>query len=110
MEAPIIGFTIKDRLGQALFGDNTYLSRREDPLFCEAGNEIQAEFTFLMPTLPAGDYSVNAAIANGTQSQHVQHHWIYDAVLFKSESSSVSTGLIGIPMQHIKLDVPGNLA
>ena len=110
LEAPIIGFTIKDRLGQALFGDNTYLSRREDPLFCEAGNEIQAEFTFLMPTLPAGDYSVNVAIANGTQSQHVQHHWIYDAVLFKSESSSVSTGLIGIPMLHIKLDVPGNLA
>ncbi len=110
LEAPIIGFTIKDRLGQGLFGDNTYLSRREDPLFCEAGNEIQAEFTFLMPTLPAGDYSVNVAIANGTQSQHVQHHWIYDAVLFKSESSSVSTGLIGIPMLHIKLDVPGNLA
>ena len=110
LEAPIIGFTIKDRLGQGLFGDNTYLSRREDPLFCEAENEIQAEFTFLMPILPAGDYSVNVAIANGTQSQHVQHHWIYDAVLFKSESSSVSTGLIGIPMQHIKLDVPGNLA
>ena len=110
LEAPIIGFTIKDRLGQALFGDNTYLSRREDPLFCEAENEIQAEFTFLMPILPAGDYSVNVAIANGTQSQHVQHHWIYDAVLFKSESSSVATGLIGIPMQHIKLDVPGNLA
>ena len=110
LEAPIIGFTIKDRLGQGLFGDNTYLSHRDDPLFCEAENEIQAEFTFLMPILPAGDYSVNVAIANGTQSQHVQHHWIYDAVLFKSESSSVSTGLIGIPMQHIKLDVPGNLA
>ena len=110
LEAPIIGFTIKDRLGQDLFGDNTYLSHRDDPLFCEAENEIQAEFTFLMPILPAGDYSVNVAIANGTQSQHVQHHWVYDAVLFKSESSSVSTGLIGIPMQHIKLDVPGNLA
>jgi lipopolysaccharide transport system ATP-binding protein len=106
--APIIGFTIKDRLGQALFGDNTYLSYRDEPLFCEAGNEIQAEFTFLMPILPAGNYSVNVAIANGTQEQHVQHHWIHDAVLFKSESSSIATGLIGIPMQHIKLDVSGS--
>jgi len=103
LDAPIIGFTIKDRLGQALFGDNTYLSYRENPLFCEAGNEIRAEFTFLMPILPTGDYSINVAIANGTQNQHVQHHWMHDAVLFKSESSSVSTGLIGIPMQHIKL-------
>ncbi|MDD5579587.1 MAG: ABC transporter ATP-binding protein [Methylobacter sp.] len=108
LDAPIMGFAIKDRLGQVLFGDNTYLSHREDPLFCEAGKEIQAEFTFLMPILPAGDYSVNVAIANGTQNQHVQHHWIHDAVLFKSESSSVSTGLIGIPMQHIKLSVSEN--
>lgn len=109
LDAPIIGFFIKDRLGQALFGDNTYLSHRDGPLFCEAGNEIQAEFTFLMPILPSGDYSVHVAIANGTQNQHVQHHWIHDAVLFKSESSSVATGLIGIPMQHIRLDVSRNL-
>ncbi len=110
LDAPIIGFTIKDRLGQGLFGDNTYLSHREVPLFCEKGNEIRAEFTFLMPILPPGDYSVNVAIANGTQEQHVQHHWIHDAVLFKSVSSSVATGLIGIPMQQIKLDVPRNLS
>lgn len=110
LDAPIIGFTIKDRLGQILFGDNTYLSYREDPLFCEAGNEMQAEFTFLMPILPAGDYSVNVAIATGTQNQHSQHHWIHDALLFKSESSSVATGLIGIPMLNIRLNVSRNLA
>ncbi len=103
LDAPIIGFTIKDRLGQALFGDNTYLSYREDTPFCEAGNEILAEFMFQMPILPAGRYSVNAAIANGTQENHVQHHWIHDALFFNSESSRVSTGLIGIAMQHIRL-------
>lgn len=109
LDAPIIGFTVKDRLGQALFGDNTYLSHINTPLTCKAGNELKAEFTFLMPILPTGNYSVNVAIANGTQSQHIQHHWIHDAVLFKSESSSVSTGLIGIPMQHVKLDLSRNL-
>lgn len=103
LESPIIGFSIKDRLGQTLFGDNTYLSYRDKPQFCAAGGEICADFTFLMPVLPAGDYSVNAAIANGTQEEHVQHHWMHDAVLFKSESSSVATGLVGIPMQHITL-------
>lgn len=105
LSAPIIGFTIKDRLGQALFGDNTYLSHRDIPLGCEAGQEINAEFIFMIPILPAGDYSVSVAIANGTQEQHIQHHWVHDALFFKSVSTSVSTGLIGIPMQAININI-----
>jgi len=103
LQAPIIGFVVKDRLGQALFGDNTYLSYASEPLACEDGDEIQADFRFVMPILPVGDYSINAAIASGTQEQHVQHHWMHDAVLFKSESTSASTGLVGIPMLDIGL-------
>jgi lipopolysaccharide transport system ATP-binding protein len=104
MDAPIIGFTVKDSRGQALFGDNTYLSYSDYPPFCEAGSDIEAEFCFLMPILPAGEYSVGVAIANGSQQTHIQHHWVHDAISFKSEASSVATGLIGIPMLHIKLD------
>ena len=108
LDSPIVGFSVKDRLGQALFGDNTFLSYRELLVHCQAGNELQADFFFYMPLLPSGEYSITIAIANGTQEIHEQHHWIHDAVLFKSESSSVATGLIGIPMQHIKLNVLRN--
>jgi lipopolysaccharide transport system ATP-binding protein len=107
LSAPIIGFTIKDRLGQALFGDNTYLSYRRQDMACDAGCEIRANFKFQMPILPMGDYSVNVAIADGTQEDHIQHHWMHDAVVFRSESTSVSTGLIGIPMQEIHLSTSG---
>jgi len=103
LDSPIVGFYVKDRLGQALFGDNTYLSYKEQPIYCEDGDTLQADFVFYMPLLPAGEYSITVAIANGTQEMHEQHHWIHDAVLFKSESSSVATGLIGIPMLEIKL-------
>lgn len=103
LDSPIIGFHIKDRLGQALFGDNTFLSYREKPIHCPQGNELQADFVFYMPLLPSGEYSITIAIANGTQEMHEQHHWIHDAVLFKSESSSVASGLIGIPMLEVKL-------
>ncbi len=103
LDSPIIGFYVKDRLGQALFGDNTFLSYKEQPIYCEDGDTLQADFVFYMPLLPAGEYSITVAIANGTQEMHEQHHWIHDAVLFKSESSSVATGLIGIPMLEIKL-------
>lgn len=103
LDSPIIGFYVKDRLGQTLFGDNTFLSYKEQPVNCREGSEFQADFVFYMPLLPAGEYSIAAAIANGTQEIHEQHHWIHDAVLFKSESSSVASGLIGIPMLEIKL-------
>lgn len=104
LDSPIIGFYVKDRLGQALFGDNTFLSYRETPVHCRKGDDLQSDFVFYMPLLPSGDYSITIAIANGTQEIHDQHHWIHDAVLFKSEFSSVASGLIGIPMLEVKLN------
>ncbi len=103
LDSPIIGFYVKDRLGQTLFGDNTFLFYKGHPVRCQEGSELQANFVFYMPLLPAGEYSIATAIANGTQEIHEQHHWIHDAVLFKSESSSVASGLIGIPMLEVKL-------
>jgi lipopolysaccharide transport system ATP-binding protein len=103
LDSPIIGFFVKDRLGQALFGDNTFLSFIEQRVHCKAKEMIQADFVFYMPLLPSGEYSITIAIANGTQEIHEQHHWIHDAVLFKSEFTSVSSGLIGIPMLKVKL-------
>lgn len=103
LSSPIIGFFIKDKLGQSLFGDNSFLTYYKSPLNCEANSELHAFFSFYMPILPAGDYSITISIASGTQTLHVQHHWIHDAILFRSESSSVSTGLVGIPMHEIKL-------
>ena len=66
-------------------------------------------FKFNMPILPPGDYSIGTAFANGTQNDHVQHHWIHDALVFKSESSNVSAGLIGIPMINIKFQTNSSI-
>jgi lipopolysaccharide transport system ATP-binding protein len=100
---PIIGFYVKDRLGQQLFGDNSYLSYMSDPVNVKASEQFEVLFQFRMPILPMGDYSICVAVAEGTQMEHLQHHWIHDALLFKSHSSSVCTGLVGIPMQHVEL-------
>jgi len=99
----IFGFFFKDRLGQYLFGDNTYLTYHEKPVNVRKGERVEGHFTFLMPILPIGDYSICAAIAEGTQEDHLQHHWVHDALIVKSHSSSVSTGLIGIPVEDIKI-------
>ena len=105
LDSPIIGFFIKDKLGQCLFGDNSWLSYMDAPVYCAEGQYLVANFAFQMPRLSAGDYSITVAIANGTQQDHVQHHWVHDAINFKSESTSVAGGLIGIPMKNIKLEI-----
>ncbi len=103
--SPIVGFYFKDRLGQTLFGDNTYLTYQFNPLRVTPGQGFKAKFCFRMPILPLGDYSLCVAIAEGTQQEHIQQHWIHDAIVLKSHSTSVSTGLIGIPMTEIKMKV-----
>ena len=105
LDSPIVGFFVKDRLGQILFGDNTYLTYEAQHISCHYGSELQVDFVFIMPLLPSGNYSITVAIADGTQEMHEQHHWVHDALLFKSESSSVASGLIGIPMLEIKLKI-----
>jgi lipopolysaccharide transport system ATP-binding protein len=103
LESPIIGFFLKNHLGQFLFGDNTYLSYRDSPLHTHAGEAFVARFRFQMPWLPTGDYMFCVACANGTQADHVQHHWLHDALAFRSQAAHAAGGLIGLPMLSIQL-------
>ncbi len=98
-----MGFYVKDRLGQTLFGDNTYLDYADSPVAATVNQQLIANFRFPMPLLPVGDYSIAVAVADGTQEDHAQHHWIHDALLFRSQCSAVSAGLVGIPMLAIEL-------
>lgn len=105
MTSPIVGFVVKDRLGQALFGDNTYLSFMDKPVNAMSGQTLQAQFQFVMPRLMNGEYTLTVAIADGTQEEHIQHQWIFDAMTFRSESTNAATGLVGIPFMDIRLNV-----
>jgi lipopolysaccharide transport system ATP-binding protein len=101
---PILGFYVKDKLGQRLFGDNTYISHIGKGLVARPGELLKAAFSFRMPFLSPGSYSVNVAVADGTQDDHVQHQMIDDALFFEVLVSHVQKGLIGIPMLDITLE------
>ena len=102
---PIVGFYCNDRLGQPLFGDNTFNFSCRQPLIVAQEKRFEATFDFFMPILPTGEYTFTVALAEGTQQEHVQHHWIHDALILKSHSSSVSTGLVGIPMHTVRMEI-----
>ncbi len=108
LASPIVGFYLKDRLGQTLFGDNTYLSYVDRPLSVPRGALFEALFRFRMPVLAAGTYSFVVSIAEGSQASHVQHEWRHDALLLTSVTSSVSAGIMGLPMQAVELKLCKN--
>lgn len=101
----IVGFMLKDRLGQILFGENTYLACLDAVPVFEAGAHGAARFSFRMPYLPSGDYSISVGIAEGTQEHHVQHHWVHDALIMRCVAAHVTHGLLGVPMSSIRLQV-----
>jgi lipopolysaccharide transport system ATP-binding protein len=100
----IFGFYVKDRLGQRLFGDNTFLSYSNRIVSGKAGDRFRATFCFRMPALPLGVYTIDAAVATGNSDDHTQQHWIYDALEFRAVESTTCHGLIGIPMAEIKIE------
>jgi lipopolysaccharide transport system ATP-binding protein len=101
--SPIVGFLVNDRLGQPLFGDNTFITYAQNPLSVSPDQVFSTRFQFKMPILPTGDYSITVAITDGSQMDHAPQHWIHDALILKSHSSSVCTGLVGIPMINIAM-------
>lgn len=92
IDAPILGFFIKDRLSQALCGENSIVWL-PDWQRIVAGSRCQVAFEFALPQLATGDYTISIALGAGSQLQHVQHHWIHDALAFRAQASPSLTGL-----------------
>jgi lipopolysaccharide transport system ATP-binding protein len=100
---PIVGFLLKDRLGQHLFGTNTCIGDDSSVPAIAKGRTIEAIFEFRMPYLPPGHYTIDVAIADGNALEHVQAVWVYDALVLESICETRSTGLVGIPYRAIAL-------
>lgn len=102
---PIVGFTFKDRLGQCLFGENTLNAGIDLGINCpkalEEGCEYTASFDFYLPMLASGTYTVMASIAEGDLQEHVQHHWLEDALLVRVVNERLQYGVIGAFMKNV---------
>lgn len=103
IDSVIVGFQFKDKRGQILFGDNTCVSTADNPIPAKPNEQLSGLFKFQMPLLPAGEYSVTVSVAEGNQHDHLQHHWVHDALIVQSQCASVSTGIVGVPMLEISI-------
>ena len=101
----ILGFLVRDRLGQDLFGENTCFVDLSRPSAVAAGQEFEATFTFQFPMLPNGQYSVMVSVAEGDLVNHIQHNWLHDALILNVSSSKVRYGLVGIQFDAVTMNI-----
>ncbi len=98
---PAVGIIIKDRLGQFIFAEGTDRAFRSRQLTYPPQCQVVVIFSFLMPILIQGNYTMDIAVAEGEGDDHVQHHWIHDALILKSISSRLVHGMCGL--QNLKM-------
>lgn len=103
LERPILGFLVRDRLGQDLFGENTLPFTDLNPTPVAAGRVVEGEFTFKLPMLQNGQYAVMASLADGNLHENIQHHWLHDALVITVASSRVRWGLVGAKFEKVNL-------
>lgn len=105
LQSPILGFLVRDRLGQDLFGENTLACPTGEGMAVAAGEAFEGVFEFRLPMLPNGLYAVMASVADGDLYENVQHHWLHDALIISVSSSKVRYGLVGIAFERVALEV-----
>ena len=77
---PILGLSIRDRLGNDIVAINSETLGIDLPY---ASGKREYIVKFKMPDLNKGEYTVTIAIANGYQEDHVQMCWLDDALVYR---------------------------
>jgi lipopolysaccharide transport system ATP-binding protein len=103
LERVLIGFQVRDEVGQVVFAQNTHLKYQDRPFMAAAGDKFRARFGFVFPELRAGLYSLVVAITDGTQTVNIHHQWITDAMFLRVTNSRVRRGVVGLSLRSAGL-------
>lgn len=102
---PAFGLMIKDRLGQIIIAEGTDWAFRKKINNGVKGQSITVRFSFRMPTLIQGNYTIDLAAAEGMGDEHIQHHWINEAVVLHVLSSRLVHGINGLEDLRISMRI-----
>ena len=89
---PIVGFHLTDPKGNGILGLNSYTYGFKIKPF-RKGEVKFVQFKFNFPYLKAAKYSFSPAIAEGSNLDNIQHHWVYDAYMIQIVSANESARL-----------------
>ncbi len=95
LDRPIVGFTLTDRLGIEIAAGNTQYFGNPLP-GAQKGQVATTDFTFQLPHLSPGSYSLSPAVANGNLVKHDMCDWIDNALVFELKSKEQVYGTLKI--------------
>lgn len=93
VEKPIVGFTLRDRLGVELSGCNTSHEGQALPPI-QRDQVLTCDFRVTLPYLAPGSYSISPAVAKGSLARHDMCDWIDNALVFTLWSKSLVYGTL----------------
>lgn len=86
-----------------MLNQNSYIAYCLNPVAANPNEAVKGIFTFRLPILPRGSYTVDVAIADGIPPNVTQLQWLHDAISLESHASSVVGGLVGLVCDSIEL-------
>lgn len=95
---PIVGFTVRDRLGMELAASNTSYSGLDLPEVV-GGQTVSVAFKFKIPAIRPGSYSISPAVASGNIWEHQIEDWIDNAYIFTINEAGLIYGLMKWPVE-----------
>lgn len=107
---PLVGFTLRNRLGDVVSATNNELEGRPIPPL-PAGERISVEFALAWPSLASGPIAISPAVADGSIERHAMCDWIEEAAVVEVQNPRALFGwssLDGVVLR-IGRDRPGEV-
>jgi hypothetical protein len=100
----VVGYLVRDRVGVAIFGENTITSNL--PLLSFQKGETKALcFEFVWPEIHPGEYTITIGVGEGRHPlQHTIQCWAQNIFCFEAISPSrVVHGIFNNPISHFQV-------
>lgn len=99
----IFGYTVKDRVGNAIFGENSLCLEDGTPGLAAGYNLVSYDFSW--PEIHQGTYTITLGIGEGAHAlNHVVQCWAHNIVSFDAITQDVPVhGIFNNPLDHIRV-------
>jgi lipopolysaccharide transport system ATP-binding protein len=95
---PILGYTMRDRLGIDISACNTNYEGAVLPA-ARKGQIYTSDFEIHMPHMASGSYSIAPAVADGDLAKHDMCDWIDNALVFSLVSGELIYGMLKLDVE-----------
>jgi hypothetical protein len=101
IEAPVVGFSLRNRIGEIVSATNTAHLGQTLPAL-QAGQRLSVEFRCIWPPFTSGSFSLSPAVADGSLSAHIMNDWVDNALVLEAHNPDARYGWIDLPGTSVR--------